>query len=305
MRLKEVRERLFAAVLTLLVVFGSVACSEGNNGVEPEPTEPDGETVIVATFNVRYNNPNDGANAWPNRTGMVTDLIKNHKFDVFGAQEPYYDQLNDMTELLPDYAYVGRSRTNETNKGEFVPIFYHKDRIEILESDQFWLTHEEDKSVPSIGWDAGSPRICTWAKVRHKVLDEIFYVFNVHYAHDGVGQARMESTRLMMEEVPRIADGYPYFLIGDFNYHQNSAAYQLLRSSEDLIDTYDIAERKINGGRGTLNGFNPNNTSTNRIDHIFVNKENSPTIRRHQIITDATGGRTPSDHFPVMVEVIF
>src|SRR5690606_1249299 len=112
------------------------------------------------------------------------------------------------------------SRTNQTNSGEFVPIFYHKDRIEILESDQFWLTDAADRSVPSVGWDAGSPRICTWAKVRHKIANETFYVFNVHYAHDG-SLARMESTNLMMEEAPRMAQGYPYFLLGDFNYDQN------------------------------------------------------------------------------------
>ncbi|HLT89225.1 MAG TPA: endonuclease/exonuclease/phosphatase family protein [Sphingobacterium sp.] len=303
MRLKDVKERLLAVLLMLTITLGGVACGKGGDNIEPEPNEP-GEAVIVATFNVRYNNPNDGVNIWSNRRDMVANVIKNHKFDIFGVQEPYFDQLNDMVERLPDYAYVGRSRTNQTNSGEFVPIFYHKDRIEILESDQFWLTDAADRSVPSVGWDAGSPRICTWAKVRHKIANETFYVFNVHYAHDG-SLARMESTKLMMEEAPRMAQGYPYFLLGDFNYDQNSAPYQHLRGSDDLVDTYGIAKRNINGNRGTLNSFNPNSTSTGKIDHIFVNKQNPPTIKRHQIITDSFSGRTPSDHFPVLVEVIF
>lgn len=303
MKMKLLKE-LSLMLIMASMAFGSIACDNGKETPEPEPSAPK-ETAIIATFNLRYNNANDGVNAWPNRKQMVADVIKNHKFDIFGAQEPYIDMLNDMGTLLPEYAYVGRSRDNQTNRGEFVPIFYHKDRVEIIEWDQFWLTDAADKSVPSTGWDAGSPRICTWAKVKHKALNETFYVFNVHYAHDG-SQARIESTRLMMQEAPRIATGYPYFLLGDFNYDQNSAPYQELKTSPDLVDTYSIAARRINGDKGTLlSGFNPNSTGTGRIDHIFANKQNSPTIVRHQIITDSFAGKAPSDHRPVLVEVEF
>lgn len=307
--MKLFKERFLTSILLLAIMFGNIACSDGKDNPIPDPTpnEPK-NTAVIATFNLRYNNAADGVNAWPNRKEMVANVIKNHKFDVFGAQEPYIDQLNDMGSLLPEYAYVGRSRTDEINRGEFVPIFYHKDRIEVLESGQFWLTHEEDKTIPSVGWDAGSPRICTWAKVKHKVLDQTFFVFNVHYAHDG-SQARLESTKLMLEEAPRIAQGFTYFLLGDFNYDQNSAPYQQhLRTSDVLVDTHGIAERNINGGHGTLlSGWNPNSNTTSgaRIDHIFVNKQNPPIIHRHQIITDSFNGRAPSDHRPVLVEVEF
>ena len=303
--MKVLKELFLVFILALTTAFGSVACSGdgGKETPEPDPDKPK-NTAIIATFNIRYPNSGDGVNVWENRKEMVATLIKNHKFDVFGMQEPYYNQLQDLRNLLPDYTYIGRSRTNEIDNGEFVPIFYHKDRIEILQWDQFWLTDAADKSVPSSAWGAGSPRICTWAKVRHKVLNKTFFIFNVHYAHDS-DLARLESTKLMMEEVPRIAQGFPYFLLGDFNYDQNSAPFQHLKTSDDLIDTYGIAERKINGNRGTLNSFNPNSTSTSRIDHIFVNRENPPTIHRHQIITDSFSGRAPSDHFPVLVEVEF
>lgn len=301
MRLREVKETLLAGILMIALAFGSVSCSSDNNGVEP-PQQND-EVVKVATFNVRYNNQNDAGNLWIDRRHLVAEILRIYQFDIFGAQEPYIDQLTDMVQLSPDYAYVGRSRTGQENSGEFAPIFYHKDRIEILESGQFWLT-DDDRTQPNVGWDAAQPRTCVWAKVRHKVANETFYVFNVHLDHVGV-RARTESTRLLMEEVPAMAEGFPYFLVGDFNFDQNSANFQLLKASTALVDTYDIAQQKINANRGTLNNFNPNSGSTARIDHIFVNRQHTPTILRHQIITNSFQGKLPSDHFPVMVEVTF
>lgn len=303
MKMKLFKEQFPKLILLLATLFGNISCSDSNAPTpDPAPDEPK-NTAIIATFNLRYNNAADGANAWPNRKEMVANVITNHKFDVFGAQEPYIDQLNDMATLLPEYAYIGTSRTGETNRGEFAPLFYHKERVEILEFGQFWLT-EKDKTQPNVGWDAAQPRTCVWAKIKHKATGETFYVFNVHFDHVGF-QARQESAKMLIEEIPTIAKGNPFFLVGDFNFDHNSANFQALNTSSILIDTFGIAQRNINGSRGTLNSFNPNSTSTGRIDHIFVNKQNPPKVVRHQIITDSFQGKLPSDHFPVMVEVAF
>jgi endonuclease/exonuclease/phosphatase family metal-dependent hydrolase len=42
--------------------------------------------VRVLTFNIRYNNPLDGANGWPHRQEAVAKLIK-ERADVAGLQE--------------------------------------------------------------------------------------------------------------------------------------------------------------------------------------------------------------------------
>lgn len=300
MKMKLLKEQFMITLLLFVIVLGHTTCSDGKDN--PTPDEPK-NTVKIATFNVRYNNANDVGNLWADRQHLVAEILAKHEFDIFGAQEPYFDQLSDMVRLSPDYAYVGRSRTGQETSGEFAPIFYHKDRIDILEWGQFWLT-EKDKTVPNVGWDAAQPRTCVWARVRHKIAGETFYVFNVHFDHVGV-QARQESTKLLIEEVPAIAQEHPFFLVGDFNFDQNSANFQVLNTSDVLADTYGIAQRNINGNRGTLNSFNPNSTSAARIDHIFVSKLYPPTIVRHQIITDSFQGKLPSDHFPVVVEVAF
>lgn len=307
MNIKNIRKKIYAMGFALLILCIGAACSKSNEGPKSpeEPEEPSEKALIIATFNMGYDNANaTGNEAWANRKDITAELISKHKFDVFGAQEPLYNQLMDMKDLVPEYAYVGVSRTGETNAGEFAPVFYNTETIEVLDSGQFWLTDVEDKSEPSVGWDARYPRTCVWIKAKSKKSNETFFVFNVHLDHIG-SQARLESTRLLMDEVPRISGSSPFFLLGDFNFSQLQTNYHTIISSSQFVDTYDIAKRNINGDRGTFNGYNPNSTATTRIDHIFTQKANPPTIKRHQIVTDTFRGLVPSDHFPVLVEVDF
>lgn len=297
MKIRSPRGRITAGALALLIIWSCCSCKKSRG-----PDAP-GQVVKVASFNVRYNNANDEGNLWKDRRNHVAGILQHYQFDVFGAQEPRYDQLQDMVRLSPDYAYLGRSRTGEETSGEFAPIFYNKQRVEILKSGQFWLT-EKDRSKPNTGWDASLPRTCIWAKVRHKAANVTFFVFNIHFDHKGT-QARKESTQLMLKLVPQIAAGFPYFLLGDFNYDQNSGNYALLENSAAFTDGYTVAKEHINGNRGTLNNWDPNSTTKERIDHIFVAERTGPEIRKHQIITDSFGGKLPSDHFPVMTEVVF
>ncbi len=58
-----------------------------------------GTPITVASYNLRYNTPNDGVNAWPNRKENVKALIRYHEFDLFGTQEVLRGQLEDVAEL--------------------------------------------------------------------------------------------------------------------------------------------------------------------------------------------------------------
>ena len=65
--------------------------------------------LIVATYNLRYNNPQDGINAWPNRVNLVKGLIQFHDWDIFGTQEVLYNQIQDL-EALSEYGWIGVGR---------------------------------------------------------------------------------------------------------------------------------------------------------------------------------------------------
>jgi len=96
----------------------------------------------------------------------------------------------------------------------------------------------------------------------------------------------------------------PVILSGDFNVDQHDESYALLQNSGRLTDAFEAA--KIRYARaGTFNGYNPNETSDSRIDHIFVSS--GFDVVRYGILTDSyrdsASIRLPSDHFPVKAEV--
>ena len=81
-----------------------------------------------------------------------------------------------------------------------------------------------------------------------------------------------------------------------------------------MYDTFDLAEIKY-AWTGTENGFDPGRKTFRHIDYVFV----TPGFRvlRYGILTDTYRSeesgdsakpfraRTPSDHFPVLVELAF
>lgn len=256
------------------------------------------QTLKLATYNIRYDNKRDTANAWGKRVPYLTKLIRFQDFDVFGTQEVLYNQLQDMAGQLPGYAHVGVGRDDGKQAGEFSTIFYKKDKFELLQQGTFWLS--PTSATPSKGWDAALPRICSWAHLRDKSTGFTFYFFNTHFDHVGK-EARRESAKLILNKVKEMAGTTPAVLTGDFNIDQRNESYTILSTSGTLKDAYQTAPL-VYAPNGTFNGFDPARKTDARIDHIFL----SPafTATRYGILTDTYGGgKTPSDHYPVAVEV--
>lgn len=170
--------------------------------------------VIVASYNLRMNTERDGINAWPNRKEQVRALVRYHDFDIVGTQEGFRGQLEDLAELK-EFAFTGSGRDDGGQGGEHSAIFYRKDRFKLLASGDFWLSETPDK--PGKGWDATCcNRIASWAELKDVKSKKTFYVFNVHFDHQGV-IARRESGKLMVEKIRAIAGKSPVILTGDLN----------------------------------------------------------------------------------------
>src|ERR1043165_9717496 len=111
---------------TIIVCFLLIFWLNGKTSIYAQKNTP----VRVMTFNIRYNEPKDGVNAWPNRKTKVADVIRFQKADLVGVQEAQYNQLQDLEKLLPDFARCGVGREGE-NKGEFSAILYRKARFKL------------------------------------------------------------------------------------------------------------------------------------------------------------------------------
>ncbi|MFN3996915.1 endonuclease/exonuclease/phosphatase family protein [Algoriphagus sp.] len=257
------------------------------------------QTHQFATFNVRYDNPNDAGNLWKDRLPQVVSLIQFHKIGLFGTQEGLAHQIKQMSEGL-GYEYLGVGRDDGAEKGEYTAILFDPKQFKLEDSGTFWLSPTPD--TPSKGWDAALNRICSWGRFKDN-KGKKFYVFNVHYDHIGQ-QAREESSKLVVAKVNEInTKNLPVILMGDFNVTPENPAYSTVTADPSWKDSRLISKIPAYGPNGTFNAFNWDRMPDGIIDHIFV--QGKIQVIRHGILTDNYGKKYPSDHFPVMVEIKF
>lgn len=255
--------------------------------------------LTVATFNLRMDTPDDGENAWTHRKKLVNTLIRFHDFDIFGTQEGFAHQLNDIV-AGNDYARIGKGRDGGDD-GEHSAILYKKNKLKLLDSGDFWFSETPDKVGK--GWDATCcNRICSWGKFQDKKSGTIFYFFSAHYDHQGK-IARRESSKLLLEKIKAIACNTPAISVGDFNATPDAEPIQIIVNDGSLKDAYQITKQPPYGTIGTFQGFEYDAPLKNRIDYIFVSDQIK--VSKYGVINDMPYGRFPSDHFPVMAKVKF
>lgn len=271
--------------LTLALLF--ILCFEANAQ----------RSMNVITYNIRYNNPGDNENSWPNRREDVLKLLKVHKADIFTVQEALYDQMLNLKDGMKGFDYVGVGRDDGNVNGEFSAVFYNSNRFLLMENGTFWLS--KTPKVPSKSWDAALNRICTWARLKEIETHKTFYVFNTHFDHQGV-IARKKSALLILKKIGEIAQRKePIILTGDFNLTPEEKPLMLIR--QKLKDSRQVSVAAPKGPIGTFNGFDFQSKLENRIDYLFVNKY--VEVDNYHVLTDSRAGRYPSDHLPVLIEV--
>lgn len=254
--------------------------------------------INIASFNLRLNTASDGENSWPHRKDFVVDLIRYHEFDIIGTQEAFHGQIVDLL-TMEEFAYTGSGRDDGLQGGEHAAIFYKKERFELLQSGDYWLSETPDK--PSLGWDATCcHRVCSWAQFLDKENGISFFVFNAHFDHEGV-VAREESGKLMVKKIREIAGTLPVVFCGDLN--STPETVQVKHIAGHLHDAFDISETKPYGPVGTFSGFKLNAPLKDRIDYVFVSKDFKVT--KYSALTDFQNNRFPSDHLPVVVKLFF
>lgn len=256
------------------------------------------DALRVMTFNIRYNTPSDSADAWPHRKDMAASMIRLHGADVVGLQEALKGQIEDLQDRLPDFAWFGVGRADGKEAGEFSPIFYREDRLDLLDHDTFWLSTTPSEPG-SKSWDAAIERIATWGIFRDRATGEEVFVLNTHFDHVGE-EARLESARLIVDRLAALAGDRPVVVMGDFNATPGSAPYEAMTAGM-LRDAMHASEHPHHGPTSTWTGFREI-VPDRRIDYVFVN--DGFRVVQHAILSDQWDGRFPSDHLPVLAELV-
>ena len=257
------------------------------------------QNLNVMHFNIRLSLDSDKENSWQNRKNDVIQLLNYYHPDVFGVQEAIPQQMTDLKTGLKIYDFVGVGRDDGAKKGEYSAIFYHTEKLQMLQSGTFWLSETPDQ--PSKGWDAAYNRICTYALFKTKKGGKKFWAFNVHFDHVG-NIARENSAKLILEKINKLNPrNFPVVLTGDFNLTDKTEPIKII--SKTMSDSFYNCRKPHYGPTGTFTGFDVNTVPKDRIDYVFTKGFGCHSIRT---INDRRENLLyPSDHFPVLAELKF
>jgi endonuclease/exonuclease/phosphatase family metal-dependent hydrolase len=240
---------------------------------------------------------------------MVASVVRFHAPAVVGLQEPLAHQYADIRERLPDYAWEGVGRIDGEAAGEFCPLGWRTACVEPVDRGTVWLSETPD--VPGTSYpSAGKPRLVTWARLA--VGGRELLVCNTHFDHESE-RARVRSARQLRRLVADLG-GWdegglttPTVVLGDFNCTPGSRPYRLLTGDDDdgvngppLTDAMDASEQPHHGPTNTFERFM--SEPDRKIDHVLV--AGDVAVRQHAVAADHWDGRPPSDHCPVVAELV-
>lgn len=254
--------------------------------------------IKVITLNVRYNNPGDSIYSWPKRASQIFDFILSDKPDIIGFQEILWHQYKVLETVLPDYSSVGAGCNDGAREGEMTPVFFKKDKFNMIRNITFWLSDFPD-TPGSPGWGSSQPRIVTWTELVEKKSHKHFFFFNTHFSQHS-DSARLMSSKLLLKKVSEISNGSPFIVTGDFNMSPISTGYSILTGPNESVpllkDSYVSTEKPPIGPVHTFNGFF-DKSQTARIDYIFV--RNGMKVLNYETVIKKEKDVYISDHWPV------
>lgn len=271
----------------------------------------------VMTFNVLYHGARSAAGEWATRRLLVEEVLDRWRPCVVGFQEATELQLEQLTHDHPEYAVApgpvsGKTRLPEwvrggervQDVGEWCPLFYRRDLLQVADHGAFWLSHTADQpgSVLPGTW---LPRVVNWARFESLHDERAVSVFNTHV--DFLPWASGRSARILWDRLHGYWDGTPQVVMGDFNVAPGGAVHRcLLRDcalpggSPMFRDAWEVAAHR-EGPVETFHAGKGRRQWPGRIDHIFF-RPAQIRVERCITITHGVHGRFPSDHYPVMVE---
>ena len=285
--------KIIAFLTALIALFYTpTPVTKVNPGKLPEAVSQ--SDITVMTYNLKVSGV--GQYAPDKRAPLLAENIRAYMPDSFGCQEASVSLLAMVSgELESDYAYVGLGR-DKNNTGEASPVFYLKEKYDLVDSGTFWLSKTPDEV--SKGWDANYNRVCTYAVLKNKETGFTYAHFNAHFDHIGI-IARQESISLVTKKIAEICPDIPVLFSGDLNDEEGSVMYDMALES-GLRDSKFLAEKTMDSL--TYHGYSAftEATRTKPIDFIFVN-DFITSVASYEVDLTKYNGIYPSDHHPIIV----
>ena len=265
----------------------------------------DGEfSLSVMNYNVYYDLGESKRNA-----NDVIVSVKQKSPDIFGLNEAGKKWINKFladTDISQVYGCVEGKAADNTSDASYNPIFYKKDKYEVIESGTKWLSKTPDKM--SMDSDAKHCKILTYAIFKDKVIGTEFMYINVHLdgSNDSDAHATLKEVRKRQAEtVKAFAAEYallPIIIGGDFNEGPSSAVIGGMSKNTRFRYCMDVAAKTVNLNSTDVNSSFDSISSGVIFDYLFVSADYI-TVQKYEQCDNKINGKYPSDHLPVYAEI--
>lgn len=250
----------------------------------------------IMSFNLRCVDDEEGS--IHNRSQIAVAVIDQYAPDSFGIQEatPKWIKILDR-EFSDKYARVGEGRSPIEMFTEYSAVYYRKDKYNLIDSGTIWLS-ETPKKKYTKSFDSKHNRIASWAVLEDKETGEKFTHINTHLDHV-LESTRVEQSKVLLTKISELEKSTKVICTGDFNTYETAEAYSVMTASMD--DTKLLAEKSDTGitfhKYGTIEEH-----EDGAIDFVFTTK--GMKVDTYKIIRNTVEGMYPSDHYPIVADVV-
>ena len=261
-----------------------------------EAPQKSADAIRIMSYNVRC--ANDGEQTITNRSKVGVAVLKAYAPDSFGVQEctPRWKRIFAYN-LGDKYACVGKSRDFFGPFTEYSAIYYHRDKYDVIDSGTFWLSETPDKPYTK-SFDSACARIATWALLENKETGERYTHINTHLDHV-LESTRQEQMKVLIEYVKKVTGEVPVVMTGDVNDYEGSPVYNV---ACDMFNDARFVAADTDTGRTFTKYGKYEEDGEGAIDFIFTDKK--LTVNLYKVIRDTVKGIYPSDHYPIVADIV-
>ncbi len=256
--------------------------------------EKSDKAIRVMSYNLRY--CDDKAGSVKDRSEITVAIINQYLPDSVGVQDATGEWMKILTANLERYAFVGENR-DEDEGSEHNTVFYLRDKYELLDSGTIWLSDTPEVKYTKYE-QSNCTRIATWVTLKSRETGSIHTHINTHLDHMS-DSARIMQTKVLKKKIDELQRSGAVICTGDFNSEPISETYRSMLQT--VKDAKHLAERSDEGI--TFHNYGEiRDDAAGPIDYVFV----TDTVRaeEYKIIRNKVNGMYPSDHYPIMADLI-